>query len=405
MATFVEVLSDRELESEMARFLSRLRTGGSSEEQNGQEKGVDEALIANKSPTEILRTFLAQTSTLLKSTTDKEFENFFFVIFNLVRKLDKENSKKVTEEAVDILVSTQPLAEKSLVRVRILGHVYNMFDSNPTSRGGYFLSLLEYANRSHHADLLLSQFKDVDKRIVEWGLSCQEKQRLYKHIRNTFRNANKGKDAYDWSVKYLSTFSEHVPSEDVDEAFTTCIESIRIPTVFRFDDLIQLNPIKKLRDHSNPLYQKAFTLLQIFWQESAPALQRFEENNPDILKTLVLDHDAISEKIRLLSIVTLALNNEEQENSKGTIPYSLLASTLSIDESQVEYYVVLAITVGIIDARIDQLNKIIKVTRALQRTFSTQQWKQLSDGLNMWTNNVKLLLKTLNECKQQAADA
>jgi len=281
-----------------------------------------------------------------------------------------------------------------------LVHVYNIFDENPTARGGYFLSLLEYSNRSHHAEVLLPQFKDIDRRIVEWGLSRKEKQRLYKHIRNTYRNAVRGKEAYDWSVRYLSLFDSEseITEDDLQEAYNACVEAIRIPNVYRYDDLAQLLPIKKLQGHSNELYNKAHQLLTIYLKEDVKSLLQFTKSNPEVLKKLVLEEDAITEKIRLLSIASIGASVSAQS---GQVLYSNIATKLDVDESEVEYYVVLSITQGIIDAKIDQLNRTVTITRSLQRTFSTDEWKQLSQHLSVWSNNVKLLLKTLSECKQQ----
>ncbi|PRP82117.1 proteasome component region PCI domain-containing protein [Planoprotostelium fungivorum] len=395
MATFVDLLPEKGLESTLASYISRLedKAAGKTTEEN------KEVTIDAKEPAEILRSFLGKTPLIISQSTEKELENFFFIVFDLIKKLDHESGKKVIEEAVEKLANTEPIAEKSLTRIKILVHVYNIFDENPTLRGGYFSSLLDYANRSHHADLLIPQFKDIDRRIIEWGLSSTEKQRLYKSIRNTYRNANRGKDAYDWSVRYLGTYDKdsQVTEESLKEAYETTLESIRIQRVYRYDDLVDLLPIQKLQGHSNSAYAQAHTLLQIYLRQDVKEFNRFVQSNPDALHQLVLDKEAATEKIRLLSIASIGAS---VASSSGQVNYSTIASGLDIQEDEVEYFVVLAITQGIVEARLDQLNRTVTVTRSLHRTFGTEEWKQLSKNLSVWNDNVKLLLKTLHDCKK-----
>jgi len=39
--------------------------------------------------------------------------------------------------------------------------------------------------------------------------------------------------------------------------------------------------------------------------------------------------------------------------------------------------------------------------KSLQRVFTKMQWKQLSDSLNLWKNNSKILLDKIQHSKQQ----
>jgi hypothetical protein len=55
--------------------------------------------------------------------------------------------------------------------------------------------------------------------------------------------------------------------------------------------------------------------------------------------------------MRLLSLATLATQHEE-------IPYSVIANTLSIDEGDVESWIILSISTRILDAKLDQLRRV-----------------------------------------------
>jgi len=56
-------------------------------------------------------------------------------------------------------------------------------------------------------------------------------------------------------------------------------------------------------------------------------------------------------KIRLLSLATLAAQHKE-------IPYSLISTTLAVEEGEVETWIILAISANILDAKLDQLRRV-----------------------------------------------
>jgi len=103
------------------------------------------------------------------------------------------------------------------------------------------------------------------------------------------------------------------------------------------------------------------------------------------LKSVGISHDECLKKIRFLSLATLASENHE-------IPYSLVAETLNIPEEDVETWIILAISAGLIEAKMDQLRNIVVISRCTQRVFTIAQWKQLSDRLRVWKDNVRGLL-------------
>jgi len=305
MATFVDLLPEKDLVSVLAEFLQRLESKGKTQtEETKVEAG---STIEGKEPVEIVRFFLNHVSLLFKEASEKEVENFFFAVFNLIKKLDHESGKKVTEEAVGKLVSTQPLSERSATRIKLLVHLYNIFEEDPTARGGYFLALLEYSNLSHHAEVLIPQFKDIDRRIAEWGLTKKEKQTLYKHVRNTYRNANRGKEAYEWSVKWMGLYSNEneIGNEEIEEGYNCVLEAIRIPSVYTYHDLINLIPVKKLQQSSNDLHKKAYELLDIYLHQDVNRYMQFIKSTNEILKKMILEEESVSEKIRILSIASL----------------------------------------------------------------------------------------------------
>ncbi len=58
--------------------------------------------------------------------------------------------------------------------------------------------------------------------------------------------------------------------------------------------------------------------------------------------------------MRLLSLATLGAANQE-------IPYALIAKTLQLDESEVETWVITAMSEDVLDAKMDQLRRVVTI--------------------------------------------
>lgn len=94
--------------------------------------------------------------------------------------------------------------------------------------------------------------------------------------------------------------------------------------------------------------------------------------------------------MRLLSLCSLSTEHEE-------IPYDAIASTLQVDQSDVENWVIAAVSSGLLEAKMDQLQHVVMVERCVVRRFGIEQWKILQDRLNLWKKNVKSVLDGLKQ--------
>ncbi|KAK9049939.1 hypothetical protein SSX86_031092 [Deinandra increscens subsp. villosa] len=116
-----------------------------------------------------------------------------------------------------------------------------------------------------------------------------------------------------------------------------------------------------------------------------PLLHQHQERpvEPLVTETLLfqskgLVHEECMAKIRLMSIIDLAFNESAQ------VPYSLIKETLKIEDEQVEPWVVKAITAKLVDCKIDQMNKVIRMSHCTERVFGLLQWQALREKLATW---------------------
>jgi len=395
MATFIDFCSSEEQFLDLAAFVAKYRSKGKEVVDDAFVKQAQQ-LLADKQSQKLLYQLIDEAQFVLTEGTEKDIEAFYYVVISLVRReLDRESSQKQISKLVGLLAN-KGSQDKPLLRLKILNSVYNLLDPNSIERYEVFAAILQFSRVTHHSDLLIPQFKDIDKRINEWGINTKQRRDLYKLIRDVLKDSKKSIEAHKFTTKYLSTFQGGLDNEQAaatEEAIGAILEAVRLPELYQFDELLELFPVKNLEQAS----PRAFQLLKIFVGDTTDSFTKFAAapENAEFLRSHALDVSELTNKMRLLSLATLgaAAANE--------IPYSLVAKTLLIDESEVELWVVNAISESILDARLDQLRRVVVITRSLQRVFTKPQWKQLSESLTSWQNNVRLLLKTLGECKQQ----
>jgi len=62
--------------------------------------------------------------------------------------------------------------------------------------------------------------------------------------------------------------------------------------------------------------------------------------------------------------------------------------------------VVRALSEGVIDGRIDQLNHKLLVKSSFQREFGKKEWAFLDSKLSQWTENLENVIKFIGEQKK-----
>jgi translation initiation factor 3 subunit M len=200
-------------------------------------------------------------------------------------------------------------------------------------------------------------------------------------------DAKAGAAAYHCQVRYVSTFTSADATSDEarDAARTAAVETIARAEVFQCDHLLALPAVQALRTSDAPLA----ALLEIVAQQPLAAFDAWYAAHPQALASLGLSYDAALEKMRLLSLTSLAAEQSE-------IPYARVAASLRIDENDVERWVVVAIGAQLIGARLDQQARVVRVSHHTQRVFTNAQWEQLRTQLSAWSANLRAVLPVLH---------
>ncbi|KAK1423360.1 hypothetical protein QVD17_18659 [Tagetes erecta] len=324
--------------------------------------------------------------------SDKDLESIFTIICDLVKKPENLDELLELAKLLSTKIAQQP-NDKPAVRMKIMFNLYNLLE-NPYSRFCVYMKALKLAMEGKVIENIVPTFKKIDSLLKEWDLAVQDQRDLFLAISNILREQRSSpKETLKFLTKYLATFSgedAHVMEEAKEEAANAIIEFVKAPDMFQHD-LLEMPAVAQLEKDSK--YADVYQLLKIFQTQRLGAYLDFHTTNSALLKSYGLVHEECIAKMRLMSIVDLA------SNESGQIPYSLIKDTLQIEDSEVEPWVVKAITSKLIDCKIDQMNQVIRVSRYTERVFGPRQWKALREKLATWRGNVANVLTTIQANK------
>lgn len=131
-----------------------------------------------------------------------------------------------------------------------------------------------------------------------------------------------------------------------------------------------------------------YNLLEIFQEGKLQEYRALKKD--DILSKYGLNEEECTRNMRILSLCSLAAESEE-------VPYNLVATTLDIEETEVESWVIAAVSSGLLSAKMDQIEQRIMVERSVVRKFDMAQWKALQSQLEIWKHNVNGILGALKQ--------
>jgi translation initiation factor 3 subunit M len=188
-------------------------------------------------------------------------------------------------------------------------------------------------------------------------------------------------------------------------AVDAVVATIRDPiTLFRHSrNLLSLPAVVELSKSETLL----FGLLQIFQQgQYADYIQYLSAQGgaEKVLQPHSLDPTACQRYMRILTLCSLAADHEEIPYPKVADSLQLTAGTNTIDE-QVESWVIAAVGTGLLQAKMDQLQKVVLVERTVVRRFDQVRWTKLQKKLRAWKTNVGQVLSTLQQTQQPATGA
>lgn len=385
MAAFVEIASLEEQAEELARLSVAHLTDKEAADSFIKESNK---LVETQNFSPLLSRFFGAANTII-GQPEKVAEPAFLLAYSFIKRLPTDTLFTSVQELISVLTSNTE--DKPAFRLLLLNHAYNIVDTDNVARFQLFKAILKYSLASSTPLVVSGLQTDLERFAKTWNVG-KETREVYRLFRDILISKGLVREAHEWNLKYLAQFTEE---SDPELASTTnyatdgVIRAINLPGVFSFDAVAELLPVRRLAG-SSPVFSK---LLNVFISGTLEDFRQFSPADLEQFKNAGLEQAEAENKLRSLTLATLGSQSNQ-------IPYSTVCTALQIQDEDVEAYVVNAIADGTIDARLDQLKRIVNVSRTIQRQFSRAQWVSLGDTLQAWQSNLKNLLQSIDTTKE-----
>jgi len=325
----------------------------------------------------------------------KEVESFFALVLSMLTMLeDTDHLDTATTRLCDLFSAEVNHPE---LRLRLLMMLYNTFNC-PTLeyRFRVFKYIVDYSAKAGLFDQVVPYLEYLDSWMVDWErhITDDDKRDLYRGISTYMRQLGKRIDAFQHLKKYHLLYqgeeAKTLSAKDVaDSTVELLTDAIMLPSVIQFDDILSYDTVKALGKSKHGDLVK---LCQVFLSGTVNDLRDFHSKNQKMFAQYDLKFEDNLSKIRLLTLATMA-------HGRAEIALSEVAAALEEEESNVERWVVRAISEGVIDGRIDQLHSKMLVKSSFQRKFEKEEWGFLDAKLSQWIDNLENVIKFIGEQK------
>lgn len=332
----------------------------------------------------------------------KEIESFFALILSMLLLLeDTSHLDRATTQLCELF--SGDTEQQPELRLRLLMMLYNTFN-NPTFEFRYrvFKYTLDFAASADMFDQVLPYLDYLESWMADWDATLQmdDKRKLYSDISKYMRTYGKKPEAFQYLKMYHSLFQGESADllkkpEVADQTIQLIKDAITLPVIIRFDDVLMLDSVKALKGTKQ---EGLVTLCEVFLSGTVDDLKEFQKKNGQLFDEHGLNFQDAMSKIRLLTLATMARGQSE-------LPLDEIAKQIQESPSSVEAWVVRAISEGVIDGRIDQLNRKVLVKSAFLRKFEKEEWNFLDSKLSQWIDNLEEVIKFLGEQKNKVEDA
>ncbi|KAF9350949.1 hypothetical protein BGX26_010932 [Mortierella sp. AD094] len=370
---------------ELATYIDALR----GDETGSLVKEIT-ALVDSNKVVDAVKILVRESKTLLEAP-EKEFESAYNLLVAIILP---DNDKAALETVLKILI-TEP-TQKTPLKFKVLSNIFNILPANSPLRLSVFSSIVDLAVASDDMDLVLPQLQYVPSWISEWSVGVEAERTLLLTLADRLKESGNPYQSLEFLIKYLTSFNNHASELNSQKAHATkaIVESIALPEVLNFENLLKIDAVQHIKS------EKIYDLLTIFMNGNVQDYRTFvaKNENAGLVKEQGLDEEETLRKIRLLSLASLG-----SENLSRDLSYQDIAKALEVDEDQVELWVIDVIRAGLVEAKLNQVSRVVIISRSIYRTFGTQQWQQLSQRLNGWKQSLAEILQVLANAKLTSA--
>jgi len=298
--------------------------------------------------------------------------------------LDSEESMmEMTKKMIDVLVRSTSFAN---LRLKLLMSMYSFVRPTFPGRFSIFWAILNFSYKVKLFDQLLPYLDHIDEWKGDWNCTIEEERQLYVEVHKYLRALGWSQLAYSFLRKYLKLYDDATPAELASEecsssALLVVLDAISLPKVYTVDDVLSLKAVQALKTK----HEKLLRIMQIFQDGSdTQEIEDFRRGNSKVFEQYNIDYPTLLGKMRILAVASIAKDTE-------TLSLVDAAQKLGRSVQEVEEWTVKAISDGVLEGRIDQLNKVVLVKSTLVRKFGPPEWDAVKEKLKLWEASFSIM--------------
>jgi len=395
---------------------------------------------SEKALLEILREPL--TESLIRESSEKDIESFFLVTFSIIRRLTGSR-QEVVNQVLSVLSTTSPLTTKAPLRLSLINVFYNSllpspinpvstnppknkgkgkkknppqpqvdyFASNFNERLGALRTLITYAFQTNQSQVITPLIPQILAWVKSWHTSnstavpLRDLQSLSSLLLSNIPVDHSL--SFTIRLQHLNSFtaanSDYSDVLSTDSSIKQTVTELIKEIINNEERILEIEELKEApivqhlaKQLGNEGLSQTLTMLSsgTLKDIEGDAVKRFAADNQ-------IDQSKMKHKIKLLELTRVGQAGKE-------VSYEEVRDRLGLGsaegwEDEVESWVVDAISVGVIEARLDQLRKVVIVDRVAQREFGKEQWEQIGSKLSTWKKTVGDLMAMIESRRTAAA--
>lgn len=306
----------------------------------------------------------------------------------IIISVDDEISKLVISFCESVNKANLSVDKFGIVKLKVLSNLFYGLSATSKDRYTVYVHLAKCSIAVKNLQYLPHELDTVKKYFQTWNSSIEETQNVYRLLFEALAQTNDSAAALKVMTELLSTYTKDTASKSREDANKCIAYCINDPNTFVFDNLLSMEPIKYLEGE---LIHNLFTL---FVSGKLNQYMEFYEAHKTIVAQLGMSHEKNINKMRILTLMSLAENNKE-------LPFEVLQKQLQIESDEIESFVIDAIRTKCIRCKIDHLAKVVTILSVNYRTFSKAHWQSLKDKLEKWKDNLALVNQNLTSLLAQ----
>ncbi|KAJ1641860.1 hypothetical protein LPJ64_006229 [Coemansia asiatica] len=326
---------------------------------------------------------------VLAGAPEEKQEAVYNQLFAIVGQ-DREQLERATGGIVVDLVEH---FASGVAALKVLNNLYNVLvalEGAGEARAEVFLGMVQVARKAGMMSTLVPLVPRLGAMMAEWQVGREKQEEVLVELRQAFDASALANEAYETEVVFLETLADSSRAPEV--AASAIVRFANLPAVCDIDALASIPGVQELSKRG--VLGEAGELLNALLASDYKQWQKFAESHKQALEQLGVDAERAGDKVRLLTVASLAAEHLDQD-----VSFAAVAAAIEVDDDDVEMWIIDVIRAGLIQGKMNQVSRSLLPTRSTYRSFGADQWKLLETRLVQWKQSLDSLQPVIANAK------